>query len=46
MELIPAYVDVLVRRWETLTRTAAMLEATAETFTEMEAKRRTLRAGT
>lgn len=37
MELDPKYVDVIVRRWQTLTGKTATLEATGQTFAEAEA---------
>ncbi len=40
MELDPAYVDVSVRRWETFTDRTATLEATGQTFQEVQDERR------
>lgn len=39
IELDPLYVDVAVRRWQQLTGKTAVLEATGQTFTEVEAER-------
>lgn len=39
MELDPQYVDVAVRRWERFTGRDAILEATGQTFTEVQAER-------
>lgn len=40
MELHPAYVDVAVRRWEEFTGKTATLEATGQTFQEVQDERR------
>ena len=37
MERDPKYVDVIVRRWQTLTGKTATLEATGQTFADVEA---------
>lgn len=39
IELNPAYVDVAVKRWQDFTGQVAVLEATGQTFAEMEAAR-------
>ena len=39
MELDPQYVDVAVRRWERFTGRDAILEATGQTFAEVQAER-------
>jgi DNA modification methylase len=39
IELDPAYVDVAVKRWQDYTGQAATLEATGQTFAEMEVTR-------
>ena len=39
LELDPAYVDVIVTRWQNLTGKVAMLEATGATFEETKAQR-------
>ena len=39
IELDPQYVDVAIRRWETLTGDQAVLTETGETFAEVEARR-------
>lgn len=39
MELDPKYCDVIVRRWQEFTGKAATLEASGETFAELEAER-------
>jgi len=39
IELDPLYVDVAIRRWEKMTGKQAMLEATGQTFAEVEADR-------
>ena len=39
MELEPHYVDVAVRRWERFSGRDATLEATGQTFAEVEAAR-------
>lgn len=39
MELSPAYVDVIVRRWQTATGKQATLESTGQTFANVEAER-------
>jgi hypothetical protein len=39
MELDPKYCDVIVKRWQDYTRQQATLEATGQTFAEMEAAR-------
>lgn len=39
MELSPAYVDVIIRRWQTATGKQATLESTGQTFAEVEAER-------
>lgn len=39
IELDPLYVDVAIRRWEKMTGKQAVLEATGETFAEVEAER-------
>jgi DNA modification methylase len=39
IELEPRYCDVAVRRWEKLTGEEAVLEATGQTFDEVEADR-------
>lgn len=39
MELMPAYCDVIIKRWQDYTGQAATLEATSQTFAEMEATR-------
>ena len=36
MELDPRYCDVIIRRWQTLTEKAAVLESTGQTFSEIE----------
>ncbi len=40
IELNPAYVDVAVRRWEEFTGKTAALEATGQTFQEVQDERR------
>lgn len=40
VELSPAYVDVIVRRFEAATMTAALHEASGRTFAELEVERR------
>ncbi len=40
MEMSPAYVDVAVRRWEEFTGKTAALEATGQTFQEVQDERR------
>jgi DNA modification methylase len=40
MELDPKFVDVAVRRWERYTGKSAVLEATGQTFEEVEEARR------
>lgn len=39
MELEPRYVDVIVRRWQDFTGKQATLEATGQTFADLEAER-------
>jgi len=39
MEISPAYVDVIVRRWQTFTGKAATLASTGETFEAVEKAR-------
>jgi DNA modification methylase len=39
IELDPLYVDVAIRRWEKMTGQQAVLEATGQTFAEVEAER-------
>jgi DNA modification methylase len=39
MEVMPEYVDVIVRRWQKLTGRAAVLEGTSRTFADLEAER-------
>ena len=39
LEIEPAYVDVIVRRWEQLTGKPATLESSARTFAEVQAER-------
>ena len=39
IELAPKYVDVSVRRWERYTGKTAVLEATGQTFEDVEAER-------
>jgi DNA modification methylase len=39
IEYEPRYCEVTIRRWQMLTRSAAVLEATGETFTEVKARR-------
>ena len=39
MELDPKYCDVIVKRWQDYTGQQATLEATGQTFAEMEATR-------
>ena len=39
MELDPKYCDVIIKRWQDYTGQAATLEATSQTFAEMEATR-------
>jgi hypothetical protein len=36
MELDPKYLDVIVRRWQTLTGKHATLEVTGQTFDDIE----------
>jgi DNA modification methylase len=40
LELDPLYVDVMLRRYEAVTRRLAILETTGETYTELAARRR------
>jgi DNA modification methylase len=40
MELNPAYCDVIVKRWQTLTGKQATLESTGQTFAEVEGQRK------
>jgi DNA modification methylase len=40
MELSPAYCDVIVKRWQTLTGKQATLESTGQTFAEVEGQRK------
>jgi DNA modification methylase len=40
LELDPLYVDVMLRRYEAVTRRPAILETTRETYTELGARRR------
>lgn len=40
MEIAPAYVDVIVRRWEKFTGKDAILDGTNQTFKELESERR------
>ncbi|MBU0554951.1 MAG: ParB N-terminal domain-containing protein [Alphaproteobacteria bacterium] len=39
IEYEPGYCEVTIRRWQALTRKAAVLEATGESFTEVSARR-------
>jgi DNA modification methylase len=39
IEYEPKYCEVTIRRWQKLTRQAAVLEATGETFAEVHARR-------
>lgn len=39
MELDPRYVDVIINRWQAFTGRQATLEATGQTFAEVEAAR-------
>ncbi|MCK0530715.1 site-specific DNA-methyltransferase [Sphingobium agri] len=39
IEYEPGYCEVTIRRWQTLTRKPAVLEATGESFTEVSARR-------
>ena len=39
LELDPAYADVSIRRWQTITKRDAILEATGQTFEELSALR-------
>jgi DNA modification methylase len=39
MELDPKYCDVIIKRWQDFTGQTAMLEATGQTFAELEAER-------
>lgn len=39
MELDPAYVDVIVKRWQDFTGKQATLESTGESFAEVKAQR-------
>jgi DNA modification methylase len=39
LEIDPAYVDVTIRRWQAFTGRDAVLEATGQTFEEVEAER-------
>jgi DNA modification methylase len=41
LEIDPQYVDVAVRRWQTYSGKAAILEATGQTFEEVEEQRLT-----
>ena len=38
MELAPAYIDVIIRRWQEFTGKQATNEATGQTFADTEAK--------
>ena len=40
LELDPLYVDVMLRRYEAVTRRPAIVETTGETYTELRARRR------
>jgi site-specific DNA-methyltransferase (adenine-specific) len=40
MELSPAYCDVIVKRWQSLTGKQATLESTSQTFAEIESERK------
>jgi DNA modification methylase len=40
MELSPAYCDVIVKRWQSLTGKQATLESTGQTFAEIESERK------
>lgn len=40
-EIAPQYVDVAIRRWETMTGRSAVLDETGETFVEVTARRAT-----
>ena len=42
LEIDPSYVDVAIRRWQAFTGRDAILEATGQTFEEVEAKRNPL----
>jgi hypothetical protein len=44
MEIMPAYIDVAVRRWQSMTGKAALLEATGNTF-DLEIEKRSSRVG-
>ena len=39
MELDPKYIDVIIKRWQEYTGEKATLEATAQTYGELEAER-------
>jgi DNA modification methylase len=39
MELASAYVDVIIKRWQNLTGQSATLEATGQTYSELEAEK-------
>ena len=39
IELIPAYVDVAVERWQNFTGQEARLESSGETFNQLKARR-------
>jgi DNA modification methylase len=45
IEVDPQYVDVSIRRWQTLTRKDAVLERTGQTFDELSSLRAAFRSG-